>query len=143
MWAFRHSLTIPHGITYTCGQYTLHIGEIRMARSGPSASSNLMSPGVVVCITAVSGAKNGDINEGEGGEDLGYVSMDGLGADEDTVDLEERQSEVRAVWTLIKSGIEFGKAEVKEVMMGQQGVKDDAEKEAIVRMWCDVLRLRG
>jgi hypothetical protein len=69
--------------------------------------------------------------------------MDGLSADEDTVDLEERQSEVRAVWTLIKSGIEFGKAEVREVMMGQEGVKEDAEKEAIVRMWCDVLRLRG
>jgi hypothetical protein len=139
MWAARHSLTIPHGTTYAFGQYLLHIGEIRMARSGPSTSSNLMSPGIVVCITTTSN------NKPEGSEedkDSGYLSIDG-GADEEIADLEEAQAEVRAVWTSIKSGIEFGKAEVREVMMGREGIREDAEKEAAVRMWCDVLKLRS
>jgi hypothetical protein len=98
-----------------------------------------VSPGVVVCITTTSNNKTGDV---EGGEDSGYVSIEG-GADEEIVDLEEAQAEVRAVWTSIKSGIEFGKAEVKEVMMGLAGTSEDAEKEAAVRMWCDILKFRG
>ncbi|KAF2794368.1 hypothetical protein K505DRAFT_27852 [Melanomma pulvis-pyrius CBS 109.77] len=142
LWALRHALTIPQGITYMAGQYIFSIGEIRMARSGPSSSSNLVSPGVVVCITTVAGAKTGDEDD-IARADSGYASLDSSAEDEDSIDFEEVQAEIRAAWTAIKTGIDFGKADVREVMMRKDATKEEAEKEAVVRMWCEILRLRG
>ncbi|KAF2714742.1 hypothetical protein K504DRAFT_486572 [Pleomassaria siparia CBS 279.74] len=134
LWAYRHALHIYQGITYTAGQYILNIGEVRMARSGPSSSSNLVSPGVVVCITTVTG-----------GDGYAEETDSGYGGDTEDIemDIEELEGEVRQVWNVIKKGIDFGKGDIREVMMGRDALNGETQKEAVVRMWCDALKLRG
>lgn len=92
----------------------------------------MSSPGVVVCISTLAG----------GGEEEG--GMDGLqnGSGEDDMEFEFAQATVREVWRKIREGRELGRAEVREVFMVPKGGSGD-EKDAVVRMWCEVLRLRG
>lgn len=77
--------------------------------------------------------------------DEGYESREGSSAwEQEEADLfGEAEQELRELWRLIKQGLDFGKAEVREVMMGKEPVAGEGEKEAAVRMWCEVLRLRG
>jgi len=139
LWALRQSLDVSQGITYAAGEYIIRIGEIRMARSGPSSTSSHISPGVVVSITTVSGGKNGDLNE----VDSGYRSLETAVDGENSADFEEMEAEIRSVWTAVKTDVDLGKAEVREAMMERGVLTGEAEKEAEVRMWCEVLRLRG
>lgn len=144
LWAFRHALQIPSGLTYTAGQFTIHIGELRASRSGPSSAATV-SPGVVVCITTVAGFTDNDDVEPEADE--GYQSLNGSSGsmEQEKESLEAAEEEVRALWSMLRQGLDFGKAEVREVMMGKDVamLKGEGEKEAVVRMWCEVLRLRG
>jgi hypothetical protein len=57
-----------------------------------------------------------------------------------TIDFDYAQTIIRDCWSKIKDNRDLGRSEVKEVLMAP-----DTEKEnvAAVRMWCDVLRLRG
>ena len=93
----------------------------------------------MVSITTVSGGKNGDLNE----VDSGYRSLETAVDGENSADFEEMEAEIRSVWTAVKTDVDLGKAEVREAMMERGVLTGEAEKEAEVRMWCEVLRLRG
>ena len=54
---------------------------------------------------------------------------------------------VRELWGAIRARRDLGRGEVREVFMAPSGgsardAKSD-ETDAMVRMWCEVLRLRG
>jgi hypothetical protein len=110
-----------------------------------------MSPGVLVCVGTEVGDVGGDeygVGQGDGeGEDSGYVSLNGGIRDgedmEEDVDISDAEELIRGLWGTIRTGIDIGKAEVREVMLGKEGLKGKTHKEAVVRMWCEVLRLRG
>jgi hypothetical protein len=98
----------------------------------------------------MSTATGGSIEDEEDVEmrDSGYTSFSDS-QEEESADLSGAEEVIRGCWRTISLGLDFGKTEVREVMMGKggeegksEGGKDRAE-EAIVSMWCDVLKLRG
>jgi hypothetical protein len=85
-------------------------------------------------------------NDAQSLEDEGYNSVEGSSenAEKEQEEAQSAEEELRGMWGSIKNKVEFGKSEVREVLMGKDGLKNkDSEAEAIVRMWCEVLRLRG
>lgn len=134
LWTPQRALDIPSnfpGITYKVAAFTIRIGELRARRSGPQTAATL-SPGIVVCITTNVGALDGD-------------------GDEATADLEEEldftgvQEQIREIWSMTTKNAELGKSEIRETMQAAQDFGGDQRKEtdAVVRMWCEALRLRG
>jgi hypothetical protein len=133
LWSPRHVLAVQQGATYHGGPFTIHIGELRAAREAGAPQS----PGVVVCIsTTVSTYDAGDVAEdGENGVKTEQA---------EAIDLDCAQAGIRAFWNKIRAGRDLGRAEAREVMMAPRndmGPEDEAQ--AAVRMWCEVLRLRG
>ncbi|KAF2477459.1 uncharacterized protein BDR25DRAFT_299390 [Lindgomyces ingoldianus] len=149
LWGFRQALQIPNGMTYTAGQFIIHVGEIRASRAGAASASSTTSPGVVVCVTAVYEDELKDIQNkdyhNQDPDDLGFTFLDGGSQDTTTeeVDWTDFECKVRAAWDVVKLGLDFGKVEVREVMMAKERPNAEGEIEATVRMWCEVLRLRG
>ncbi|KAF2187278.1 hypothetical protein K469DRAFT_685808 [Zopfia rhizophila CBS 207.26] len=133
LWAYRQTLSIPNGIAYSIGEFTIFLGDLRLSRSGTASSSNTTSPGTVVCISTSVADGEEEMNE-----DSASVVAD---PDDLAQEVDQTAKTVRDFWDSIKKGIEFGKVEMKEVMMDKLAFKD--EGEGIVRMWCEVLRLRG
>ena len=70
-------------------------------------------------------------------------TLNSLDDGDEEVDFEYAQEIIRDCWRQIKDGQDIGKSEIKEVMMDSEYVDDIDEKDAAVRMWCEVLRLRG
>lgn len=101
-----------------------------------------MSPGIVVCITTTVGAGDADDNL-----DSGYMSMENgaaMDVDDQEIDFEYAQTVIRECWNTIKDGRDLGRSEVREVMMTPVApAKKGQERDAAVRMWCEVLRMRG
>jgi hypothetical protein len=62
---------------------------------------------------------------------------------EEEVDFEFAQATIREFWGKIKAGRDLGRLEVREVLMLPKEGESREEKDAAVRMWCEVLRLRG
>ena len=138
LWTPRHVLSVQSGTAYTGGLCTIQVGELRATREGPQ--SGVQSPGVLVCISTVVGA-----DTSEDSQDPGYKSTENdtaLDVDE-APDFDYAQAVIRDCWGKIKEGRDLGKSDIKEVMMAQEDVKGSKETEAAVRMWCEVLRLRG
>lgn len=129
LWSPRHTLSVQNGTTYTGGLFTVQIGEVRALREGQGGG--VSSPGVVVCISTVAG-----------GEENG-AEVDGVLNGEEEVDFEFAQATIREFWGKIREGRDLGRAEVREVFMVPQEGGEKEEKDAMVRMWCAVLRLRG
>jgi hypothetical protein len=50
---------------------------------------------------------------------------------------------IKEFWAKIKEGRDLGRSEVREVFMTPKEGGRSQEKDAVVRMWCEVLRLRG
>ncbi|KAF2015515.1 hypothetical protein BU24DRAFT_421819 [Aaosphaeria arxii CBS 175.79] len=145
LWAIRHILNLGNGVTYTVGQFTIHLGELEAVRTSATASS--ASPGVVVCISTVAAGGEEDASQDDELRDMGYTSVSG--ADENGVngassEFTGAEEAIRGLWAVLREGVDFGRAEVREVMMEKEGLQASkfAESEAAVRMWCDVLRLR-
>lgn len=130
LWKPRHVLSIPEGITYSSGLCTMQVGELRFVRRGPS-SNEILSPGIVVCI----------------GTEIGGTPMDdetgSKDNDDELLDFEYAQAIIRECWAKIKESRDLGRSEVREVMMAQENVNGVQETEAAVRMWSEVLKLRG
>lgn len=99
--------------------------------------ANTTSAGIVVCITTTI-----DNNDDEDFGDSGYMSVDGMVQDEN-VDLSESEAAVRALWSTLKDGVKFEKAEPREYLMVKEQLKGEGEKESMVRMWCELFRNRG
>jgi hypothetical protein len=59
------------------------------------------------------------------------------------MDLEFVQANIRELWGKIREGHDLRKAEVREVLMTPEAETEREVEDATVRMWCDVLRLRG
>lgn len=98
----------------------------------------MSSPGVVVCISTIAG---GEQEENEAHNDINSNGTE-------PVDFDFAQATIRELWGQIRAGRDLGRGEVKEVFMAPSdaGLPADAKSEetdAIVRMWCEVLRLRG
>lgn len=129
------------GTTYSGGLCTIQIGELRATREGPQSGA-VLSPGIVVCITTTVGAEDADDNL-----DSGYTSMENgaaLDVDDQEIDFEYAQTVIRECWSKIKDGRDLGRSEVREVMMTPVATaKKGKERDAAVRMWCEVLRMRG
>ncbi|KAF2652174.1 hypothetical protein K491DRAFT_664286 [Lophiostoma macrostomum CBS 122681] len=152
LWQFRHALQIPHGVVYNIGQFTIHMGEMKANRPSGSGGSGNLSPGVVVCVsTEIGEGSDGDVRMGNDGYmALNGDAMEGIRGDgedregEEEVDVSDAEDLIRDVWRTMRTDIDFGKAEVREVMLGKEGVNETQQSEAtVVRMWCEVLRLRG
>lgn len=129
------------GTSYSGGLCTIQIGELRATREGPQSGA-VLSPGVVVCISTTLGAEDADnhVNSGYDTTENG-TAMD---VDEEQVDIEYAQTVVRDCWSKIKDGRDLGRSEIREVMMAPVTTgKKSQEQEAMVRMWCNALRLRG
>ncbi|KAH6625623.1 mediator complex, subunit Med20 [Boeremia exigua] len=120
LWSARHTLSIQNGATYAGGLFAVQIGEVRVLRE--AQGGGVSSPGVVVCVSTVAG-----------GEEDGVDGQD--------VDLEFAQATIREFWGKVREGRDLGRAEVREVFMAPEQGRED--KDAMVRMWCEVLRLRG
>ena len=127
LWQPRHALFIQAGTIYAGGVCTVQIAELRSKRDG-AQSGAVQSPGVVVCISTA----------------VGPDESDGITAqEEDALDFGDAQTIIREFWARIKIGKDLGKADVREIMMAPKYVQGLREKDAVARMWCDVLRLRG
>lgn len=125
---------LPQGTSYAAGQCLIQMGELRSFRDGPQAGSQLC-PGVVVCISTIVGAA-----DAEHEPDMPAASP---AAGEDGIDFDYAQAIIRACWAKIKEGRDLGKSEVKDAFMAPEHVSDTDEKDAAVRMWCEILRMRG
>jgi hypothetical protein len=141
LWTPRHILAVREGTSYSGGLCTIQIGELRATREGPQSGA-VSSPGVVVCISTTLGAEDVDSNI-----DSGYGTAENgtaMDVDEEEVDMEYAQAVVRDCWSKIKDGRDLGRSEVREVTMAPITLGNkDQEQEAMVRMWCDALRMRG
>lgn len=137
LWQLRHVLSLQQGSTYSAGLCTIQVGELRSIREGPQ-SGGIPSPGVVVWISTVVGS---DIEKGTDDEGPSQATDTSL-SDDEAVDFDYAEAIIRDCWNKIKASRDFKKTEVKEVMMAQEEAKGVKEKEAAVRMWCEVLRLR-
>lgn len=138
-WQPRHALRTEQGVTYESGMCAIQVGELRANREGPG-SGNTYSPGVVICISTDVGSDADVVYQPNG------TSQNGTTGEEDgEVDFEYAQAIIRDCWHKIKGEKEFGgRAEVKEVMMPPKlASSKQLEREVAVRMWCEVLRLRG
>ncbi|KAH7408589.1 hypothetical protein DE146DRAFT_675613 [Phaeosphaeria sp. MPI-PUGE-AT-0046c] len=130
LWQPRHVLYIQQGVTYAAGLCTIQIGEIRSSREG-LLSGGTQSPGVLVCISTTVGSDDNEDSQVKTPDD-----------GQDTPDLDCAEALVRHFWNVIKGDRDLGKSEVKEILMNHNILKGQ-EKEAVVRMWCDILRMRG
>ncbi|KAK1919323.1 hypothetical protein P3342_009047 [Pyrenophora teres f. teres] len=146
LWTSRHTFSVREGTTYSGGLCTIQIGELRATREGPQ-SAGVLSPGIVVCITTTVGAEDTDDSL-----DLGHASLEDEAAmhidddddDDQEIDFEYAQTVIRECWSKIKDGRDLGRSEVREVMMAPVAPgKKGQERDAAVRMWCDILRMRG
>ncbi|KAF2126153.1 hypothetical protein P153DRAFT_399611 [Dothidotthia symphoricarpi CBS 119687] len=138
LWTQRHVLAVQQGTTYAGGLFTVQIGELRASREGPQ-SGGVQSPGIVVCISTAIGSSDDDDEH-----NLDYApSKNDPAPDDGPVDIEGTQSIIRDFWARIIDGRDLGRSEAREVMMTPESVKGMDEKDAMVRMWCEVLRLRG
>lgn len=126
LWSPRQTLHVQNGATYEGELLTVQIGEVRAMRE---QGGGVSSPGVVVCISTVVG----------GGDEEG--SANGVQNGTVEVDTEFAQAMIRDLWAKMREGKDLGRAEVREVFMALQGGNEDTD--AAVRMWCEVLRLRG
>ena len=64
--------------------------------------------------------------------------------DDQEIDFEYAQTVIRECWSKIKQGRDLGRSEVREVMMTPViPAKKGQERDAAVRMWCEILRMRG
>ncbi|CBX97512.1 hypothetical protein LEMA_P106430.1 [Plenodomus lingam JN3] len=132
LWAPRHTLTVQQGVTYSAGMFTIHLAELRATREGPQSGA-IQSPGVVCCISMSVGLSDSD---DEGGNMTAAM--------EEQVDFESTQQMIRACWNMIRSGRDIGRSEVQETMMAPTLTSHkERGRESAVRLWCDVLRLRG
>lgn len=131
LWTPRHTLSIQNGAAYTGGLFTIYIGEVRALREGQGPGVN--SPGVVVCITTVAG----------GEEDEGAQSLEVNGNGVEPVGFEFAQASIRELWGRIRAGRDLGRGEVREVFTAPKADVKTEETDAVVRMWCEILRLRG
>jgi hypothetical protein len=124
---------VQQGATYEGGPFTIHIGELRATRDGGA----LQSPGVVVCISTTVSTYDASDATGEG--------ENGAAADSrEEIDLDCAQASIRAFWNKIKAGRDLGRAEAREIMMTRRNdMGPEDERQAVVRMWCEALRLRG
>ncbi|KAF1925658.1 uncharacterized protein M421DRAFT_7683 [Didymella exigua CBS 183.55] len=134
LWTPRHTLSVQSGAAYSGGLFTIHIGEVRALREGQGGG--VSSPGVVVCIATTAG---GDSEAGHSGGEKAEAEQNGVEA----VDFEFAQATIRELWGQIRARQEPARAEVKEVFMVPQEGGTSDETNATVRMWCEVLRLRG
>jgi hypothetical protein len=141
LWTPRHTLSVQNGACYAGGLFTIYIGEVRALREGQGGG--VSSPGVVVCIsTTAGGAEDDEQGDGAGGQN-------GV----EPVDYEPAQAAIRNLWGSIRAGRDLGRGEVKEVFMAPSDTRpgevtsekdgNTDETNAMVRMWCEVLRLRG
>ena len=128
LWTPQRILEVPHGTIYKVRDFTIYIGELHAKRQ-----ANVNSPGVVICITTPCGA----------GDDVDSIpnTQEPLGPD----DFADLQSELRGLWKHLTNGMDFGKSEIREFKQIAQHFdgKKDLEQEAVVRMWCEALRVRG
>lgn len=131
-----------------------------MNRPPGQGGGGQISPGVVMCIsTEIGGAtdENEDEVEGADGEGHGDVDMD---VDEEEIDLDDAEQLIKGFWSSIQGGVERLGAkivggEIREVMQDKSMVMEHLRaknkkegrgrksEDAVVRMWCEVLRLRG
>ncbi|KAF2736001.1 hypothetical protein EJ04DRAFT_551674 [Polyplosphaeria fusca] len=123
LWTYKHALSVFGGQVYAVGQFEVGVGELRITRSVAGQTAPI---GIAVCIsTPVDG----------GGEE------EGEGKEKGEVDLQAVQELVRVCWKVVVRGLELGKGEVREFWM--DGVEKEWKgKEAVVRMWCELLKLR-
>jgi hypothetical protein len=129
LWQPRHALYIQQGTTYAGGVCTVQIGELRLKREAPQTGGT-QSPGVVVCISTTVGS-----------DDLVEATNEEM--EDEAIDFDYAHAIIRDCWNQIKSGRDLGKSDAREVMMAPDYVQGFREKDAVVRMWCEVLRLRG
>ncbi len=145
LWTPRHVLAVREGTSYSGGLCTIQIGELRATREGPQSGA-VSSPGVVVCISTLLGAEDAD-NSNNNNIASGYDTTENgtaMELDEEEVDVEYAQAVVRDCWSKIKDGRDLGRSEVREIMMAPVTTNNKGqEQEAVVRMWCDALRMRG
>jgi hypothetical protein len=142
LWRPLRSLEIPAGKTYTVGEFTLHIGELRannVKRQGPS-SVNFLCPAIVVYITTNIGATG---VHGLPSVAPGLIDENLPGLDKAV--FEGAQTCIREFWNSIKQDVAFGRGEIRESMQMERDFegKKTQEQEAIVRMWCDALLSRA
>ncbi|CAO2651673.1 Nn.00g042430.m01.CDS01 [Neocucurbitaria sp. VM-36] len=142
LWTPRHVLSVQGGATYTTGGLCdVQVGELRATREGPQAQSGaVQSPGVVVCISTVVRADTSADGQDAGEKPVENGTVVDAG---EAIDFEYAQTVIRDCWQRLKEGRDLGRSEVREVMMAQEEVHGVREKEAAIRMWSEVLRLRG
>lgn len=130
-------LSVQNGATYSGGSFTVEIGEVRALRE--AQGGGFSSPGVVVCVSTIAGGEEGVDNE-----DAEEKAIKGLqNGDGAETDFEFAQATIRDLWGKIREGQDLGRAEVREVLMTPKAEGRRGSEEATVRMWCDVLKLRG
>ena len=88
---------------------------------------------MVVCISTVAGGEQDE------GAQSGGVNGNGL----EPVDFGFAQASIRELWGKIRAGRDLGRGEVREVFMAPKADVKTEATDAVVRMWCEILRLRG
>ena len=130
-----------------------------MNRPTGQGGGGQISPGVVCCVATEIG--DGDAGDGDGGEDgEGEGGADGdmdIDVDEEEINLDDTEALIKGFWGSIRGGVDRLGAKVvagdiREVMQEKSMVVEDIRakrvsgrksEDAVVRMWCEVLRLRG
>lgn len=128
LWDRRHILGVVNGVAFEGGAVRVLVGELRSQREG---AGSVGSSGVVACISTGAGSSSTASSNSE----VGSVAN----AAAEKIDVEFAKAVIRDIWGKIKAGRDLGKGEVKEVWM--QG--EEMNQSAAVRMWCEILKLRG
>ncbi|KAF2751145.1 hypothetical protein M011DRAFT_102610 [Sporormia fimetaria CBS 119925] len=130
LWTPGHSIKAT-GETYILGETTIQLAALTQQRGDASHGAQTLSPGVVVCI----GMQNEDVDP----EDIigDEASMKRELAD-------GGKAQIRALWDQFFSECAgVNKNEVKEVNIGIEGMSEKTTRNALIKMWCEVLKLRG
>lgn len=132
LWSFQRVLDVVNGSTYQAGDFLIQVGELRSRR--PGQTSNINSPGVVVCISAFVGGSKPNTQDSS------------ASPSDDQAERQFTQETMRQAWNTIKKEMVLGRSEVREYMQAASHVSEndqDIAREAVVQMWCEALGPRA
>ncbi|KAK7530174.1 mediator complex, subunit Med20 [Phyllosticta citribraziliensis] len=116
LWMYRMGSQLSGGTSYTAGDFTVRIGELREMRG------QMLTRGTIICIQSAGQPEDATIKTESAGEER--------------PDLQAKQAAVREIWS------KFAVPGAKEFMTMREPGNDENPSFDEVRLWCEVLHLQ-
>ncbi|KAK8159286.1 mediator complex, subunit Med20 [Phyllosticta citrichinensis] len=117
LWMYRMGSQLSGGTSYTAGDFTVRIGDLREMRG------QMLTRGTIVCIQSAGKPK----------ED---ATIKTESAGDGQPDLQAKQAAIREIWS------KFAVPGAKEVMTARETSNRENSSFDEVRLWCEVLHLQ-